>query len=157
MYRAVVYTKKWDDTFLSNLSDILDSEINDTNEVYRNESIDANDRENEPKIQNNILKDKYLSDIHASLESSERIKYLLEQKTPLRVLHRRPNMVRNRSVELVRVRKMLDTYEFIIRAEAGTYIKEFINGDFGRTNISITALNKCYCDCIELDVIKIEE
>ena len=42
-----------------------------------------------------------------------------------------------------------------LRAEAGTYIKEFCHGDKGRTNPSLSdLLERTKCDIIQLDVTK---
>ena len=42
-----------------------------------------------------------------------------------------------------------------ITAEAGTYVKEFINGDGGRTKGSLSEVYGNNLDVLELDVIKI--
>ena len=39
-----------------------------------------------------------------------------------------------------------------VRASAGTYIKEFINGDLGRTFPSLCDIIGNECDIIQLDV-----
>ena len=36
--------------------------------------------------------------------------------------------------------------------QAGTYIKEFVHGDFGRTEPSLCSLLDCECDILQLDV-----
>ena len=78
------------------------------------------------------------------------------QHTPLRVLHRRSNLVRKRNIEIINSR-IFGEYAFMtIRAQAGTYIKEFVTGDFGRTSPSITSLLNSFSDCLELDVLEVE-
>lgn len=79
--------------------------------------------------------------------------YELEQKTPLRVLHRRANMIRLKSIEILKTEEFIKNgyyYEIEIKASSGAYIKEWVTGDFGRT---IPNLNS---DCLELDVITID-
>lgn len=57
----------------------------------------------------------------------------LEQKTPLRVLHRRSNKVRDKVIHKVYVHPVMDYISLVfVFASAGTYIKEFIHGDLGR-------------------------
>jgi tRNA pseudouridine synthase 10 len=43
-------------------------------------------------------------------------------------------------------------YVIEIIASAGTYIKEFINGDLGRTFPNLGSLLNCECDILQLDV-----
>lgn len=79
----------------------------------------------------------------------------LAQRTPLRVSHRRSDLVRKRRIIAMEAR--LDPtettrIEVVVRAEAGTYIKEMISGDDGRTQPSIAANLGTPCHCEELDV-----
>ncbi len=81
---------------------------------------------------------------------------MLEQRTPLRVMHRRSDLVRKRKVlELTAVSE--NPLVFRIRAEAGTYIKELINGDGGRTKPSFSEAIGREAKCIKLAVIEIED
>ncbi|VIO93453.1 Uncharacterized protein BM_BM6653 [Brugia malayi] len=78
------------------------------------------------------------------------------QKTPVRVLKRRPLLERRRMIFFIAALK-LDDYHFLIRMEtqAGTYVKEFVHGDFGRTRPSLADLLGVECgevDILELDV-----
>lgn len=83
-------------------------------------------------------------------------KAVILQKTPLRVVHRRTNMLRKRSVKKISWR-VLDKkkLEIKIMAEAGLYIKELINGDEGRTEPNISNILDNKVKKINLDVIKI--
>ena len=81
---------------------------------------------------------------------------VIEQKTPLRVLHRRSDKLRKRKVlkiswKVLSRRRVL----FKIRAQAGLYIKELISGDKGRTKPSVAEILKNEVKSIKLDVIKI--
>jgi tRNA pseudouridine synthase 10 len=40
--------------------------------------------------------------------------------------------------------------------QAGTYIKEFVHGDFGRTSPSVGEILGCEADILQLDVTDIE-
>ena len=85
---------------------------------------------------------------------------VIEQETPRRVLHRRPNRLRKRAVRTCDVelpRPDADVREFILtlRTESGTYVKEFISGDEGRTRPSVAQLLRVPCECTELDVLEV--
>ncbi|VDD85628.1 unnamed protein product [Enterobius vermicularis] len=78
------------------------------------------------------------------------------QKTPVRVLKRRSLLERKRNVFSMDALKV-DDLHFLLRLEtqAGTYVKEFIHGDFGRTKPSLRdllGLTTGEVDIIELDV-----
>jgi len=92
------------------------------------------------------------------LEKLEQLLGEIEQDTPERVEHRR--------AEKTRVRKVLeidwkyqDEHHFVIevKAEAGTYIKELIHSDEGRTVPSVTGLLETQAECTQLDVIGIDK
>jgi len=86
----------------------------------------------------------------------------LKQQTPIRVSHRRSDLVRPRTLREIKVSVIPGTRGrcvFVdLRAEAGTYIKEFCHGDKGRTNPSLGDLlgNGTKCDIIQLDVTKVD-
>ena len=46
--------------------------------------------------------------------------------------------------------------ELIMKTEAGTYVKEFISGDGGRTKPSVSEFLGVSAVCKELDVIKVK-
>ncbi|KCV69216.1 hypothetical protein H696_04633 [Fonticula alba] len=68
----------------------------------------------------------------------------LNQDTPLRVLHRRAPMTRVRHIHAMQLRPIwhqpLDSgaryFELFLTTQSGTYIKEFVHGDLGRTSPS---------------------
>ncbi|XP_015783433.1 putative tRNA pseudouridine synthase Pus10 [Tetranychus urticae] len=82
----------------------------------------------------------------------------INQKTPIRVLHRRSLLNRPRVIHRISAEKTEDDHKFIIEltTEAGTYIKEFVHGDFGRSTPNLAEImGDCRTDIIELDVIAI--
>ncbi|KAM9454247.1 tRNA pseudouridine synthase Pus10 [Clarias gariepinus] len=81
----------------------------------------------------------------------------IDQKTPLRVLHRRPLAIRQRVIHSMSA-TYLDTQHFTLqlRTQAGTYIKEFVHGDFGRTKPNLGALMETEVDILELDVESVD-
>ena len=77
----------------------------------------------------------------------------LEQQTPQRVAHRRADLIRKRkviSIENILVEE--NEIEFDVRCESGTYVKELVHSDEGRTNPSVAGLLEADCEVIWLDV-----
>ena len=86
---------------------------------------------------------------------------LVQQKTPIRVLHRRSLAVRPKiihTIELVNEFYQKESLEFEIKltTQAGTYIKEFVTGDLGRTSPSLKDFVGTAVDIINLDVVSID-
>ena len=85
-----------------------------------------------------------------------KLKRVISQKTPERVLHRRADLTRNRRVLSIKTKYINPkSFEITIRTESGTYIKELISGDNGRTQPNISNLLGIDCVCKKLDVTKI--
>ena len=81
---------------------------------------------------------------------------VIYQRTPQRVMRRRADLVRKRkilNVEILEISGNKATLE--ITAESGTYIKELINGDMGRTEPSMSSVYGSDVVVSELDVVKI--
>ena len=82
----------------------------------------------------------------------------LAQRTPERVAHRRADLVRRRKVietrdASVEINDEGNIFvEFTLRCESGTYVKETVHGDDGRTQPSIASLIKAKCTVEWLDV-----
>ncbi|XP_049576422.1 tRNA pseudouridine synthase Pus10 isoform X3 [Syngnathus scovelli] len=81
----------------------------------------------------------------------------IDQKTPLRVLHRRTLAVRQRLIHSMNA-SLLDEHHFrlSLKTQAGTYIKEFVHGDFGRTTPNLCQLLDTHTDILELDVQSVD-
>ena len=85
----------------------------------------------------------------------------LAQRTPERVAHRRADKIRKRKVMETRDCSMYTDddgtlfAQFSLRCESGTYVKETIHGDNGRTQPSIASLIKAKCIVEWLDVADI--
>ena len=85
----------------------------------------------------------------------------LAQRTPERVAHRRADKIRRRkvietsepSIEVGDDGTLLG--QFDLRCESGTYVKETVHGDGGRTQPSIASLIKAKCTVEWLDVADI--
>ncbi|CAB9504213.1 Putative tRNA pseudouridine synthase Pus10 [Seminavis robusta] len=82
-------------------------------------------------------------------------KLQIQQKTPIRVLHRRANAVRTRHILSCHGVHRLDDHYFRIHisTDAGTYVKEFCHGDLGRTQPNVSSLlgGGSKIDILELD------
>jgi len=82
----------------------------------------------------------------------------IAQRTPVRVSHRRADLVRERVVKGVRVvRSEGKEAELLVTAEAGTYVKEVLHGDGGRTVPSLAGILGVGCEVLELDVVRIHD
>jgi len=81
------------------------------------------------------------------------------QETPQRVAHRRAVLDRTRWIEIVKVELLEDSddlrYQIDLRTEHGTYVKEVLSGEEGRTRPSLGGLVDGKCRCVELDVLEI--
>ncbi|KAJ6237687.1 tRNA pseudouridine synthase pus10-related [Anaeramoeba flamelloides] len=82
---------------------------------------------------------------------------LLKQKTPVRVLHRRNLTVRQRAIYEIKIVEQINDNFVVIDmiTQGGTYVKEFICGDFGRTNPSFSQIIGCKSEIVQLDVISV--
>ena len=82
----------------------------------------------------------------------------LRQKTPIRVVKRRADLLRHRRIYSFELHNITDGKLIVdIWAEAGTYIKELIHGDQGRTVPSVSSILQSPCACEQLDVTGIDD
>ena len=83
-------------------------------------------------------------------------KQKLQQRTPIRVSHRRADKIREKTIFRVEGKFIKPNIsEFIVEAQGGTYIKELISGDNGRTTPSFSDVYGFSLECKKLDVLKI--
>lgn len=80
----------------------------------------------------------------------------IAQLTPNRVVHRRADIERQRTVRRIDL-EAIEGLEvvFVIEADSGTYIKELMHGDNGRTQPNVAEVVGVPCQVVELDVIGI--
>lgn len=73
--------------------------------------------------------------------------------TIFKIYPRRAIASRERTIHSLRAER-LDPHHFqlYLETQAGTYVKEFVHGDFGRTVPSLGNLLGAECDIMELDV-----
>jgi len=80
----------------------------------------------------------------------------VKQRTPLRVLHRRADLIRERYIYKVKVKRLSPKKaELQIRCQGGLYVKELVSGDEGRTTPSVSTLLENRAKPLKLDVLSI--
>ncbi len=80
----------------------------------------------------------------------------ISQRTPTRVTHRRADKVRKRKIYDIQLLRLDgDNAEISIKCQAGTYVKEFIHGDEGRTIPSLADELDTECNVKYLDVLDV--
>ncbi len=97
-----------------------------------------------------------LSDLAAILLEEKLNGILIKQQTPLRVLHRRADLVRERYIYKLKVKKLSPREALMeIRCQGGLYVKELVSGDEGRTVPSVSEILKNPSKILKLDVLKV--
>jgi tRNA pseudouridine synthase 10 len=72
------------------------------------------------------------------------------------VLHRRSLKTREKEIFKMNAVRINDYFmQLCVLSSAGTYIKEFVHGDLGRTVPNIGSLMNTEVDILQLDVVKI--
>ena len=141
----------------------LNEEFNKVSKLVKikNLKISSKGEYNKLKKNENKKNKKYLAVVYISkkIEKDEINNLIkenldLKQITPIRVLHQRALIERKKQIislkEIERINEHFSVIEII--ASAGTYIKEFVNGDLGRTYPNFGSLLDCECDILQLDV-----
>ena len=83
-------------------------------------------------------------------------KAVIRQQTPLRVLHRRADLVREKYIYEAHLKRLApNRAEMKIRCQGGLYIKELVSGDEGRTDPSVATIINVEATPVELDVLKV--
>ncbi len=81
---------------------------------------------------------------------------LIKQQTPLRVVHRRADLIRERYIYKLKVKKVsLKRALMEIHCQGGLYVKELVSGDEGRTNPNVSDLLGNRAKTLKLDVLKV--
>jgi len=79
------------------------------------------------------------------------------QNTPERVLHRRADLLRKRKVRKVSTERIgPKSFLLTLTVQSGTYVKELVSGDKGRTKPSVSEILGCICRPKELDVLEVD-
>lgn len=78
------------------------------------------------------------------------------QRTPNRVLHRRADRERQREIKIIEADVISPKEaDLVLTVEAGTYVKELVHGDEGRTVPSLSGELGVACEVKTLDVLEI--
>jgi tRNA pseudouridine synthase 10 len=94
------------------------------------------------------------SDLHLIKEKFSGI--TVKQQTPQRVMHRRADLIRERYIYKVKVKKVsLKRALLEIRCQGGLYVKELVSGDEGRTNPNVSDLLNNRAKTLRLDVLNV--
>ena len=100
--------------------------------------------------------DRAVSDEELEAVTKKLSKAVIHQQTPLRVLHRRADLVRERYIYEAHIKRLApNRAEMKIRCQGGLYIKELVSGDEGRTVPSVAAIITAEAKPLELDVLKV--
>ena len=82
----------------------------------------------------------------------------IDQRTPARVEHRRADLVRKRKILWVEAGPADDeTFTLTMETESGTYVKEFVSGDEGRSKPNFSEALGTQCRVETLDVLAIND
>jgi len=80
----------------------------------------------------------------------------IKQQTPIRVLHRRADLTREKYIYEVKVKKLsLRRAEMKISCQGGLYVKELVSGDEGRTIPNVSELLGNKAKPLKLDVLNV--
>jgi tRNA pseudouridine synthase 10 len=80
----------------------------------------------------------------------------IRQQTPLRVLHRRADLVREKYIYEAHIKRLApNRAEMKLRCQGGLYVKELVSGDRGRTVPSVASIINAEAKPVDLDVLKV--
>jgi tRNA pseudouridine synthase 10 len=148
---------------LQDLTKIINKEANDKIEVFnlcfatKNEVKLLKKKEGSTKIYKVYIEfDRDVSEEELKIAEKIFTKSIIRQKTPLRVLHRRADLIREKYIYEAHIKRLTpNRAEMKICCQGGLYIKELISGDEGRTVPSIASALNIKAKPLELDVLKI--
>ena len=81
---------------------------------------------------------------------------VITQKTPVRVLHRRADLTREKYIYDVGIRKLSPRkLEMKLRCQGGLYVKELVTGDEGRTTPNVSEVLGNKAKPVKLDVLDV--
>jgi tRNA pseudouridine synthase 10 len=81
---------------------------------------------------------------------------LVQQQTPMRVVHRRADLTRERYIYKLKVKKISAKEALMeILCQGGLYVKELVSGDGGRTVPNVAELLHNPAKISKLDVLKV--
>lgn len=97
-----------------------------------------------------------ISDVDMQLLQEKLNGVIIKQQTPLRVVHRRADLTRERYIYRLKVKKISAKEALMeILCQGGLYVKELVSGDEGRTVPSVAQLLNTKAKIAKLDVLKV--
>jgi tRNA pseudouridine synthase 10 len=100
--------------------------------------------------------EKEISDEEMHLLEEKLTSALIKQQTPLRVVHRRADLMREKYIYKLKVKRVsLKRALMEIHCQGGLYVKELVSGDEGRTNPNVSDLLGNRAKTLKLDVLKV--
>lgn len=99
---------------------------------------------------------KKISAKDSSLLEEKLRKTVVKQRTPIRVLHRRADLTREKYIYKVKIKKLSPKKaEMSVLCQGGLYVKELVTGDEGRTTPNISEILGNEAKPINLDVLNV--
>jgi len=143
----------------------LTAEVNQEKDKVEIFEVEYTYKDKIEEVKNTRTDKEYLAKVETDDEITEKdleklkvLETTIEQRTPERVTQRRADKVRKRQVYNIETQKTGEkTFDLKVKAEAGTYIKELIHGDKGRTQPSVTGTLETQAKCTQLDIIWVEK
>jgi tRNA pseudouridine synthase 10 len=81
---------------------------------------------------------------------------IINQRTPIRVSHRRADKIRTRKIRKLDYNWLEPkSFEITLECEGGLYIKELISGDENRSKPSVAEVLGTNARCVQLDVLEV--
>jgi tRNA pseudouridine synthase 10 len=100
--------------------------------------------------------EKELSNIDLRIIEEKFSGITVRQQTPKRVMHRRADIIRERYIYKVKVKKVsLKRALLEIRCQGGLYVKELVSGDDARTTPNVSDLLNNRAKTLKLDVLNV--
>jgi len=100
--------------------------------------------------------EKEVTDEDLKLLEEKLTSIIVKQRTPLRVLHRRADLTREKYIYEVKAKRLSpNRAELKVRCQGGLYVKELVTGDEGRTTPSVSDILGIKAKPIKLDVLKV--
>jgi tRNA pseudouridine synthase 10 len=131
---------------------VLNLRFGDKDTVRRLKKTEAGEKVYRAVVQfDRSVSDEELETLEKTLTS-----VVVHQQTPLRVLHRRADRIREKYIYKANVKRLTpNSVEMRIHCQGGLYIKELITGDEGRTNPNVTDIVSAKGEPLELDVLNV--
>ncbi|MEJ2242015.1 MAG: tRNA pseudouridine(54/55) synthase Pus10 [Candidatus Bathyarchaeota archaeon] len=132
--------------------EVLDLHFTDKGDIKR-----LKKTEGSSKIYRVIIDfDRKVTDEEIETITKKLTKVTIHQQTPLRVLHRRADLIREKYIYEVNITRMApNRVKMKIRCQGGLYIKELVTGNQGRTVPSVSSIINAEAKPLELDVLNV--